>query len=274
MRSAAEVDALIVELKAKVNAGEMTLSGAVFETARSCEGWPYTFGAEGKKTTKDGIVVRTFDCQGFTEWCLSQFGINIKAAGATSQWNNDALWLAKDDIGSIPNDVLVCLFHRSKDEPKKMAHTGFGYKGATCECQAGVQYFPQRKSKWQYWAIPKGITDKKPDVDPDHRPTLRRGDKGEYVTLAQTKLLQKGYNLGKWGADGKFGNATEKAVKQFQQDWGLKVDGVIGPNTWAMLDSTPAKVLYTVTVPHMSLKDAEALAALYPGSRIEKEAED
>lgn len=274
MKSAVEVDALIVELKAKVNAGEITLSGAVFETARACEGWPYTFGAEGRLATKDGVKVRTFDCQGFTEWCLGQFGINIKAAGCTSQWDNNALWIAKGDMSNIPNDTLVCLFHRSKDEPKKMAHTGFGYKGATCECQVGVQYFPQRKSKWQYWAIPKGITDKVPDPDPDYRPILRKGDKGEYVTLAQTELIQRGYDLGSYGADGKFGAKTEAAVKAFQRDWGLAVDGVIGPKTWTMLDSTPAKVLYTVTVPHMSLKDAEALTALYPGAYMKKEAED
>lgn len=269
MKSASEVDALIAELKQD----KVPLSEAVFETAKACIGWPYTFGAEGRIATKNGVKVRTFDCQGFTEWCLSQFGINIKAAGCTSQWNNDALWIAKGYMNNIPNDTLVCLFYRKADDPNKMEHTGFGYKGATCECQVGVQYFQKRKSKWQYWAIPKGITDKVPEPDPDYRPTLRRGDKGEYVTLAQTELIQRGYDLGSYGDDGKFGNATEKAVKQFQQDWGLSVDGIIGPKTWEMLDSTPTSVKYYVIVPHLSLHDAEALAALYTGATIVKEDE-
>jgi peptidoglycan hydrolase-like protein with peptidoglycan-binding domain len=86
-------------------------------------------------------------------------------------------------------------------------------------------------------------------------------------------LLQRGYDLGSYGADGKFGDATERAVKQFQQDWGLSMDGVIGPKTWAMLESSPVRVLYTVTVPHQALKDAEALVALYPGSTMTKEAD-
>lgn len=269
MYSADYVDQLIEQLKAD----GIPLSDAVWETACACVGWPYVFGAEGQKTTKDGVTVRKFDCQGFTEWVLSQFGINIKAAGATSQWNNDKFWLAKGDIKSIPDDVLVCLFYRDKDNPSKMAHTGFGFRGQTCECSVGVQHFDKRKSKWQYWAIPKGITDKVPAPDPDYRPTLRKGDAGPYVTLAQTELIQRGYDLGSYGADGKFGAQTEKAVKQFQRDWDLKQDGVIGPKTWTMLESTPTKVLYTVSVPHMNMTEAEALAAQYPGAMIMKEGE-
>ena len=267
MNTAAEVDALVEQMKAE----QIPLSAAVFRTGVACLGWPYTFGAEGRLTTKDGIKVRTFDCQGFTEWCLWQFGINIKAAGCTSQWDNESLWEAKGAIADgMPENVLVCLFYRKEEDPKKMAHTGFGFEGQTVECSSGVQFSKTRSAKWQYWAVPKGIGGGDIPV-PSGKPTLRRGDKGIYVTLMQTELIQRGYDLGSWGADGKFGAATEKAVKQFQQDWGLKVDGIIGPNTWAMLDSTPAKVLYTVTVPHMSLKDAEALAALYQGATITKE---
>ena len=246
MKSAAEVDALIVELKAKVSAGEMTLSEAVFETARACEGWPYTFGAEGKKTTKDGVVVRTFDCQGFTEWCLLQFGIDIRAAGCTSQWNNDSLWREKGEIGNIPNDVLVCLFYREKKNQKKMAHTGFGYQGHTCECSVGVQYFAKRKSKWQYWAVPVGIEGDIPE--PTIRPTLRRGDKGPCVTLLQEDLIRLGYSVGRTGADGKFGKNTEAGVKAFQKDHddrdgrALKVDGIVGEKTWGALDDAIGKI--------------------------------
>lgn len=266
MISASEVDALIVRLKQN----KVPLSEAVFETAKACVGYPYVYGAEGQLTVKDGVTVRKFDCQGFTEWCLSQFGINIKAAGATSQWDKDALWLAKGDIGNIPNDVLVCLFYRSSDNPSKMAHTGFGYKGATCECSSGVQYFPQRKAKWKYWAIPKGITDKVPDPDPDYRPTLRRGDKGEYVTLAQTMLLQRGYDLGKWGADGSYGAATEAAVKSFQRDNGLVADGIIGQKTWSALQSE-SPTLYTVTIPHVAKYQADRLIETYAGAYMTEE---
>lgn len=263
MNTAAYVDSLVTSLKEQ----KAPIQDAVWETAKACVGWPYTFGAEGRLTTKDGVQVRTFDCQGFTEWCLGQFGVNIKAAGCTSQWNNENLWIAKGDMSNIPNDTLVCLFHRSKDEPNKMAHTGFGYHGETCECQVGVQYFPQRKSKWQYWAIPKGIDGKIPE--PSTHPTLRRGDKGEYVTVLQTELMQRGYDLGKWGADGSYGQATETAVKAFQKDSGLTADGICGPKTWAALEGEqPAR--YTVTIPHMTKSAAEAVIKQYGGTMTEE----
>ena len=52
---------------------------------------------------------------------------------------------------------------------------------------------------------------------------LRRGMTGEDVKELQTLL---GIT-----ADGQFGKATEKSVKIFQLDHGLKVDGIVGPVT-------------------------------------------
>jgi len=60
---------------------------------------------------------------------------------------------------------------------------------------------------------------------------LRKGDKGNDVKELQQKLIELGFNLGSWGADGDFGNATDIAVKQFQKDNNLLVDGVVGENT-------------------------------------------
>ncbi len=51
----------------------------------------------------------------------------------------------------------------------------------------------------------------------------------------QEYLLTLGYDLGKWGADGDFGDATELAVKAFQKDNSITVDGKCGPVTVAAL---------------------------------------
>jgi peptidoglycan hydrolase-like protein with peptidoglycan-binding domain len=56
---------------------------------------------------------------------------------------------------------------------------------------------------------------------------LLRGLKGEPVKRLQEKLGVE--------ADGVFGAATEKALKDYQQKKGLKVDGIAGPDSFASL---------------------------------------
>ncbi len=69
--------------------------------------------------------------------------------------------------------------------------------------------------------------------------TLKRGSSGPLVRDLQVNLNLVGpYML---EADGKFGPLTENAVKDFQQKYGLKVDGMAGPQTvQALLDATAA----------------------------------
>lgn len=64
---------------------------------------------------------------------------------------------------------------------------------------------------------------------------LKNGREGEDVKELQVLLLQLDYDLGKWGADGEFGDATELAVRAFQTDHDLEVDGVVGEKTLAAL---------------------------------------
>lgn len=102
----------------------------------------------------------------------------------------------------------------------------------------------------------------------DKLPTLQRGDKGSYVTLAQTKLINAGYSCGPDGADGDFGKNTEKAVIAFQKDWNLEPDGIIGQRTWAQLNSTPGRKLFTVTIPNLTQEQAKELTDKYSGASI------
>lgn len=57
---------------------------------------------------------------------------------------------------------------------------------------------------------------------------LSLGSSGSEVTSAQQQLRDLGYSV---SVDGYFGDDTEQAVKAFQRDKGLYVDGVIGEDT-------------------------------------------
>lgn len=64
---------------------------------------------------------------------------------------------------------------------------------------------------------------------------LKKGCNGGDVSLLQTLLELHGFSVGESGVDNSFGGDTEKAVKEFQKAKGLKVDGVVGNNTWSTL---------------------------------------
>lgn len=65
-------------------------------------------------------------------------------------------------------------------------------------------------------------------------PTLRRGSSGEVVRQLQVALHGLGYDVG--AVDGEFGAKTEAAVRTFQGDKEIDVDGVVGPITWLNID--------------------------------------
>lgn len=64
---------------------------------------------------------------------------------------------------------------------------------------------------------------------------LKNGCEGADVKALQAALIRLGYDCGKWGADGDFGDATEMAVRAFQRDHGLDADGEAGPLTLAAM---------------------------------------
>ena len=63
---------------------------------------------------------------------------------------------------------------------------------------------------------------------------LRKGDQGDDVRQVQEKLIAAGFAI-EGGADGKFGQHTDDAVRAFQAAKNLTADGVVGPNTRAAL---------------------------------------
>ena len=304
MNNAADVDLLIDKLK---DMGT-PLSEACWQTALACVDWPYVFGAWGAECTvgerkkrlsynpshttiKSSCQVlrdsnpksnctnckwyplmkrtRCFDCRGFTDWVLKQYGFDLEGEGATSQWNSKKNWCAKGTVAEgIPQGVLVNLFIK---DGSTMSHTGFYYNGDTCECSNGVQYrSPMKPNRWTHWAVANCFASeygaKEPVKDEDDKSSvqvIKRGQKGEKVKQLQTLLMKLGYKLPKFGADGDFGAETEKAVKQFQKDWGLPETGVADQITMDKLNSVPKPKQYSITIYGLSRTDAEDISKKY-----------
>lgn len=65
-------------------------------------------------------------------------------------------------------------------------------------------------------------------------PTIRIGAKGDLVEMLQSKLKKLYYF--NYDVTGYFGKITEKAVRKFQSNNKITADGIVGKNTWNLLD--------------------------------------
>lgn len=63
--------------------------------------------------------------------------------------------------------------------------------------------------------------------------TVKKGANGDITRLIQAALICKGYDVK--GFHGKFEDGLDKAVKKFQKDKGLTVDGLVGKGTFEAL---------------------------------------
>lgn len=287
----------------------MTKEQLIVSCAAAEIGWPYVWGAVGAKCTPekrqyyanrsscpeaeskeiisrcqalngsgkycggcqyypDNMRTLADDCQGFVKQVCSRVGISFTGGGATSMWNGSTNWSQKGTRDTLPQDKLCCIFWQASDK-KTMSHIGFYYQGWMYHCSGTVKK-EKLSAKVTHWAIPRGLGGDTPM--PTHR-TIRRGDSGEDVKYCQELLLKLGYDLGSYGADGKFGAKTQAAVKSFQGSKGLTQDGIVGPRTWQALEEVapdPGTKLYTVTVRHVSKAVADEIAGKYGGTVTEE----
>lgn len=236
------------------------------------------------------------DCSGLFVWAYKQLGGAIyhgsdtmyrKYCDAKGELNSGA----RTDGKGLKPGTAVFVWKESK---KKYTHVGlYVGDGTVIEAkgaQAGVTTSKITDTKWTNWgeltAVDYSGTAPEPapapDPEPAKRPTLRRGNRNQYVKELQTDLDRLGYSLGICGIDGDFGTATEKAVKEFQRDHGLSQDGICGPKTWAALidavdrlkpQPEPAKT-YTLIISGLDRTQAEAIKAIvanYPDAKIKEE---
>ena len=264
--------------------------------------WGYIWGTAGVKWTAEKQAAATrdmtvkygkkwighmvADCSGLFTWAFKQLG-GYMYHGSNTMYKSyctakGKLTGGKRSDGQTLKAGSAVFTGTENDHGHVGLYIGNGTVIEAKGTQAGVIKSNVADKKWTYWGELKGvdygdgsyIPEPDPAPAPDKKgeyPTIKRGSKGEFVTLCQTKLVNKGYDIGSCGVDGDFGKATEAAVKQFQRDWGLTEDGIVGAKTWELLNSDAKVTLYTVHIPHLPLYQAEALIKRYPGSTRDEE---
>ena len=250
--------------------------------------------AQGREYGSKWIGHTVADCSGLFSWAFKQLGGYMYHGSDTMYrkycMNKGELRKGKrTDCGTLKPGTAVFVWNG-----KKYSHVGlFVGDGTVIEAMGtinGVTTTRVTAGKWTHWGELVGIdyvnTGKEAssnvistgaaggvEKSPSGQPTMRRGSKGEAVRELQTMLLKLGYDLGPCGIDGDFGKATEAAVRSFQADHRLTVDGIAGPATYGELEKSvnaisvkPEEATYSVTIGGLDLTQAQALLRNYPGS--------
>ena len=250
--------------------------------------------AQGREYGSKWIGHTVADCSGLFSWAFKQLG-GYMYHGSDTMYrkycvNKGELRKGKrTDCGTLKPGTAVFVWNG-----KKYSHVGlFVGDGTVIEAMGtinGVTTTRVTAGKWTHWGELVGIdyvnagkeassnvisTGAAGGVEksPSGQPTLRRGSKGDAIRELQTMLLKLGYDLGPCGIDGDFGKATEAAVRSFQSDHRLAVDGIAGPATYGELEKSvnaisvkPEEATYSVTIGGLDLTQAQAIMNNYPGN--------
>jgi hypothetical protein len=247
--------------------------------------------AQGRQYGSKWIGSMVADCSGLFSWAFKKLG-GYMYHGSDTMYRKYCTYKGElkkgkrtDGLAMKPGTAVFVW------NGKKYSHVGlFIGNGTVIEAMGtinGVTTSKVTASKWTHWGELKNVNyTNQEQTDPGSgfpetpawRPTIRKGNKGDVVRECQSMLEKLGYNLGICGVDGDYGTATDAAVRAFQREHGLIVDGVCGPMTWDALDKAvnqsgqkPAEKTYTVMITGLDKTQAEAIAGNYPGALIKED---
>lgn len=198
-------------------------------TAYKCPAGVWTIGYGHTAGVKEGQKISSAQAEAYLRADLEKYEKKVEKYAGTYRWTQnefDAMISFAYNIGSI--DKLTASGTRSKAviAEKMLLYDKAGGKvlaGLTKRRQAERELFLSESSA-------KGTAVEKAGVA---RSILKKGSRGADVTYLQQRLTAKGYGAG--AIDGIFGQKTLEAVKAFQAEHGLIVDGIVGTKTWVAL---------------------------------------
>ncbi|NES86608.1 MAG: peptidoglycan-binding protein [Moorea sp. SIO2B7] len=126
-------------------------------------------------------------------------------------------------------------------------------KGLTPDGIVGSQTWVLLEDKTKTKITPSQSTinvNPSPSQSSSNRSILRKGDRNYQVTTLQQNLQGLGYL--KANPTGYFGTLTKEAVINFQQAKGLTPDGIVGSQTWMLLEGN---TITTITSSQSPIKD-------------------
>lgn len=235
---------------------EKTAKGLV-EYAIAQLGRPYWYGTYGQLGTQALYIRKSGQYPAYYKWSYTPEAANQKVhdcAGLIKGY----LWCDSPDAAPAYNKLqdksAKGLYSACKEKGKiktlpetpgtlvfMSGHVGVYIGGGEVVEARGHDYgvVKTRLSErpWKNWGICPYITyeQEKGEVCNVEVPVLKKGAKGACVKAMQQLLIANKCSCGWKGADSSFGPATDKALRQYQKQQGLSVDGSCGPKTWASL---------------------------------------
>gem|GEM_PF-1179262 len=260
------IDLFVEGIGAAYERGDGFIMGATGQNPRKWKADSHWFTQyEGNRKQYDKALYwrahaqRVWDCNGLAEGLYRDYaGVSID----TQARHNYADWCGKKGSGVIPSRYRVAgaaVFWG--DSASDIHHVAFLYKPVDADDPAGDWYLIEARGvmygvvrtrllsrKPDYWGLMTLYFDYDGEAAPEER-VLENGMEGEDVRRLQRGLIRLGYDLGRWGADGDFGDATEEAVRRFQKDRKLPVTGIVDAATGEALELALARSEKPVSKP-------------------------
>jgi len=211
-------------------------------------------------------AARVWDCNGLAEGIYKDYtGVDINSKARY----NYGQWCDPKGAGMIPARYRVpgaAVFWG--DSAADIHHVAFLYKPVKAEDPEGDWYLIEARGV-MYGVVETKLLSRKPDfwgwmtkyfdyaeagaVEPGEchlgDRLLKNGMSGADVRELQENLIRLGYDCGRYGADGEFGDATEEAVKRFQRARHLEADGEFGPKSFEAMEKALARLEKPVISP-------------------------